>query len=277
MAPKLDSNTGKSSITKRLPRSTRELEYLCAMRKTHTISLLAFSTSKKASTSLMRAKSQKGLFKLPPELRNRIYEMVIWETGKVDIRDGRIKPEPTLTQTCRQIRTESLPIFEYQAPMLARTIAFRVNDFDFFEVMIFVHGLSKEQVRAVETKDNLVIYLSLSKRWKDNYAALDRWLAFCGLVLERPLAKNPYHFAKGRSELQFFGLCPTNRVNEGVREEAEKICQAWEAHRKRLKRQDDKRRGDRESSLLDVSGALRGEECCSSVGGNMFSVYPAKR
>ena len=56
------------------------------------------------------------LFKLPPELRNVIYELVVTRKGKMAIVNQiisniRSPVQPDLTRTCSKIRTEALPIF----------------------------------------------------------------------------------------------------------------------------------------------------------------------
>ena len=63
----------------------------------------------------MSASPHCGLLSLPPELRNRIYEIVVkidvspiniclWNAVKID-------KQPAITRTCRQIRNESLPMY----------------------------------------------------------------------------------------------------------------------------------------------------------------------
>lgn len=58
------------------------------------------------------------LLKLPPELRNYIYELALVEPYTMDLEAedvaGRIAEvvlQPDLTRTCKQIRQEALPIF----------------------------------------------------------------------------------------------------------------------------------------------------------------------
>jgi hypothetical protein len=61
------------------------------------------------------------LFRIAPELRNRIYHYCL-STEKIIIVDANGFKEPALLRTCRQIRKEALKIFESNAfciPMIA--------------------------------------------------------------------------------------------------------------------------------------------------------------
>lgn len=53
------------------------------------------------------------LFRLPPELRNRIYRYLVVSIGPVQLQADRFN-EPSILATCRAIRTEAITIFLYE-------------------------------------------------------------------------------------------------------------------------------------------------------------------
>lgn len=85
------------------------------------------------------------LMKLPAELRNNVYEFVIGEIKVLKINQhGCFAGRPALLGTCKQIRSEALPIFEHMCGEAAKgshmrlhSLKFHVHNFDFQHVQAF--------------------------------------------------------------------------------------------------------------------------------------------
>lgn len=73
---------------------------------------------------------QASLLGLPAELRNEIYDCVAAQPGKIIIREQKIVP-PALARTCRQIRSEFLPLFQASSGYRPTAIKFYVKNLDF--------------------------------------------------------------------------------------------------------------------------------------------------
>ena len=77
------------------------------------------------------------LLELPPELRNQIYDHVATSTRTISVHEGALVPH-ALARTCKQIRSESIPVFESESIFYAHTIKARVIDLDFTNLTTFI-------------------------------------------------------------------------------------------------------------------------------------------
>lgn len=92
----------------------------------------SFDTASESCADLMVAEvpKQASLLGLPAELRNEIYDCVAAQPGEIIIREGKIVP-PALARTCRQIRSEFLPLFQTSSGCRPTAVKVYVKDLDF--------------------------------------------------------------------------------------------------------------------------------------------------
>ncbi|KAK4892903.1 hypothetical protein LTR27_008631 [Elasticomyces elasticus] len=135
-----------------------------------------------------------SLMTLAPELRNAICERYLLnEIKEVQITNsGAIVNQPGLLAVCRQLRAETLPVFQDLAPKFAQNIVIKVHNFDFSTVIAFLDALDAEQRAAVHKNNSLLLKLSL-----DEEQVIDVDLAIKGLLQWRAHceAKAPGHHA----------------------------------------------------------------------------------
>ncbi|KAK3656994.1 hypothetical protein LTR22_009495 [Elasticomyces elasticus] len=122
---------------------------------------------------------------IAPELRNSIYKFVLLGVQEVTIdAGGRLKNQPGLLATCRQVRGEALPIFTYFAPTVA-LCKVNVQNLDFTQLIAFADGLNSELRKAIGREGRVRVMLSLDEDF-DMYARaaaeanLRTWLQYCG-------------------------------------------------------------------------------------------------
>ena len=115
------------------------------------------------------------LQRLPPELRNEIYQLVISPGTSVILEDGKlIRPELSLLGVCRELRKECLPIIRHFLEQ-ADKIEVQVTDFNFDKLIPCLNRLPTSDTEDIET------VLEITLRFTDpsitlNIAALVRWL-----------------------------------------------------------------------------------------------------
>jgi len=108
---------------------------------------------------------QAGLFKLPAELRNLIYELVIIERRSVSIppAEDRTHVKPGLLQVNREIRAEALPIY-YGGT--------HFRGHDHVKVIRWFQSLPDDQLRMLRC-------VSLSNEW---YSETDKYVRFSRIL-----------------------------------------------------------------------------------------------
>ncbi|KAK3634364.1 hypothetical protein LTR56_007349 [Elasticomyces elasticus] len=106
-----------------------------------------------------------SLMTIAPELRNAICELYLLnEIKEVHItKSGAIVDQPGLLAVCRQLRAESLPVFQDLAPKFAKSIIIEVHNFDFTGLISFINALDTEQAKAVHKNRNLLFTLGLDQ------------------------------------------------------------------------------------------------------------------
>ncbi|KAK5679295.1 hypothetical protein LTS10_008110 [Elasticomyces elasticus] len=106
-----------------------------------------------------------SLMTIAPELRNAICEIYLLNEIK-DVRltkTGAIVNQPGLLAVCRQLRAETLPVFQDLAPKFAQNIVIKVHNFDFTSLMSFINALDTEQEKAVRKNGNFLLTLELDE------------------------------------------------------------------------------------------------------------------
>lgn len=95
---------------------------------------------------------------------------------------GHITKQPTLCLVSRQVCSEVLPIFTDHVCRRAKTITFRIHDFDFSDAMIFLSALSVKQMRALDAPGRPCVHVSLVMTLEcvNRQHDLLKWLRFCG-------------------------------------------------------------------------------------------------
>ncbi|KAK3722468.1 hypothetical protein LTR37_002460 [Vermiconidia calcicola] len=180
---------------------------------------------------LARAANARRLPKLPPELRNTIYEMLVVDfLPYARIRAGGTLDRPALSAVCHQLREEVLA-FDSFIIAQARTITAEVHNFDFSHVISFIHGLTWEQIYDIQVNQSLSIRLTIDKNAAAAQEDLKRWLHFCDdETVARPRHGQMYYFS-GRSQRDMcFPLGDMRRSWDGeADEEVRMILQAWRA------------------------------------------------
>ncbi|KAK4952579.1 hypothetical protein LTR10_009385 [Elasticomyces elasticus] len=126
------------------------------------------------------------LMRLSAELRNIICELVILK----ELRIARIGPnghlikKPGLLATCRQLRRETLPVYQDLAPTAAERLTVTVRDLNFMPLITYLHTISAEHRMGMSEKRNLRIELRLSPSFSGkNLAGVRRWTQYCGTTL----------------------------------------------------------------------------------------------
>lgn len=116
------------------------------------------------SSSSTEADGDPPLLRLPAELRNMIYTLVVTRDDPVrTLEDGKTYPEPELLATCRQIRQEARSVY-----YATNTFYCRVRDLDATTVFEFV-GRSSAHAKAG---------LRFGFGGKANWSNLKTWLKF---------------------------------------------------------------------------------------------------
>ena len=93
-----------------------------------------------------------AFLELAPELRNAIYTVLITNEHCAGIVKGRLQA-PALARTCRQIRSEFLPLYESLTPLVATRFKTSVTDFDLTGLVDFMQRLppdARGEKRTVE-------------------------------------------------------------------------------------------------------------------------------
>ncbi|KAK4927515.1 hypothetical protein LTR49_005655 [Elasticomyces elasticus] len=135
-----------------------------------------------------------SLMTITPELRNAICELYLLnEINEVRIApSGAIVNQPGLLAVCRQLRTETLPVFQDMAPN--QSIVIKVHNFDFTGLISFINALDVEQENTVHKNGNLLITLDLDEeKTLDVAQAVDGllvWKAHCDAKLRGPTPSN---------------------------------------------------------------------------------------
>lgn len=126
------------------------------------------------------------LLRLPPELRNTIYELVANPGGDAIILSDGFKAatnlHSSLVATCRQLRDEFLPVFYNQVECLDRVQA-KVHDFsldDLSAINRFMDRLPKHYENGVQLNRRALEVTLVFKKLKldltEDPGALERWV-----------------------------------------------------------------------------------------------------
>lgn len=119
------------------------------------------------------------LLNLPAELRNHIYELVAWDTTFINIRpDGRIANKSAILHSCRQIREEGSPVFDYLAPTAAQVIRAKVHNFDFAPLAQLLDGVSGGRSSMIIFKKRLQIQIFMDEHYIKHAELLADWLRY---------------------------------------------------------------------------------------------------
>lgn len=142
------------------------------------------------------------LLKLPAELRNTIYHLVLDNVTTLEIgHGGCLDHRPALLCVNRQMRDEASPIFTHIACLAASEITARVHNFEFSAITAFISTLSQEQIRALDKRRSLRIQLTMDDTFETGKDALACWLRIAGLTLGSKTTSGVYEFKGAVSAL----------------------------------------------------------------------------
>ena len=178
-----------------------------------------------------RVANARSLPKLPAELRNTIYEMLVVDfLPYARIRAGGTLDRPALSAVCHQLREEVLA-FDSFIIAQARTITVKVHNFDFSDVISFIRGLTSEQIYNIQVNMSLSIRLTIDKNAAAAHKSLKRWLHFCDdEKVARPKHGQMYYFSGRTQRDMCFPLGDMRQTwNREADVEVRMILQAWKA------------------------------------------------
>ncbi|KAK5009942.1 hypothetical protein BJ546DRAFT_1129308 [Cryomyces antarcticus] len=111
----------------------------------------AYETEATSSRAAVAKKARFSFLKLPPELRNRIYKLVLIRRWPIiaDVWFMVVHP-PALTQVCQQLRRETLPIFYGANKFIGDVIG------DQTSLLLWFRGIGHENCRLIRQLQILV-------------------------------------------------------------------------------------------------------------------------
>lgn len=158
--------------------------------------------------------SASALLRLPPELRNSIYNFVGDSGSKIVFDHGTlVAPHSALATACRQIRAEYLPMLR-EVVRLADTVEARIEGLESDDLIAFISSLPPP---PKHTKRSLEVTLHFTKPMSSvTLDGLKRWLdALAGGLLQDYQRVREYKY---EYNWDFWTVGELNYVFEAVRE-----------------------------------------------------------
>lgn len=148
----------------------------------------------RAAMESFRSKNQQGalfLSKLPAELRNRVYELVLVHPNEIAVNSRkRLRDHKALLQTCKQIREEASKIFyALNSFRITLPVHWKPRPILFFETAGFENSLSVRGLSVVFTPSREQRHLST--QWKIAREKLQRRAIFGQQIAPQHAVRTP--------------------------------------------------------------------------------------
>ncbi|KAK1071716.1 hypothetical protein LTR12_005217 [Friedmanniomyces endolithicus] len=127
--------------------------------------------------------SKTYLFRLPPELRDLIYDHCIADIKTLRISKNGSTPTLPLAQVSHKIRQEVLPTWHAQWPLTIQTLESEVFNFNFRNLSLFLQHLPLAARHAIAAARKLRVTILLEPRAvvhsEEKHRVLTDWLRDC--------------------------------------------------------------------------------------------------
>ncbi|KAK0258788.1 hypothetical protein LTR91_024924 [Friedmanniomyces endolithicus] len=127
--------------------------------------------------------SKTHLFRLPPELRDLIYDHCIADIKTLRISKNSSTPTLPLAQVCHALRQEVLPVWHAQWPLTVQKLESEVSNFNFRNLSRFLQHLPPAARHAIAAARKLRVTVLLEPRdvvhSEENHKVLTDWLRDC--------------------------------------------------------------------------------------------------